>query len=123
VEVSVNSVTNVTYTPIDIDFEGVLISFSSTNAWADTRYRIYVDDVEIQELRATTLWTSHRFRTPGQGFDITGVSIYDEINKLFGVWFYSHFMCYVKRNVRIEHFQNSGGNILVMFPTIYYLAR
>lgn len=111
------------YTLIDTDFEGVLISFSSTCKYTDTRYRIYVDDVETQELRPIVLWQSHRFRQPPQGFDITGVQIYDEINDLYGVWFYTHFKCYVKKNVKVDVYQNSGGVIQILYPMIYYLER
>jgi len=122
-EASVNAVSGVTYTLIDQAFEGVLISFSSLCTYKGTRYRIYVDDVLIQELRPETLWGSYNFRNPASGFAITGLNIYDEINNLFDVWFNTHFKCYVKKGVKVEGWQGSGANKFIQYPMIYYLER
>lgn len=120
---AVNQASGVTYTPIDESFEGILISFSSYCEYNQTRFRIYVDDILIQEMRPGILFGNMRFRQPASGLDITGVNMYDDVNKKYALWWQSHFKCYVKKSVKIEAWQGSGGNIWVAYPQINYLER
>jgi hypothetical protein len=123
VEASIAAADGVLYTLIDQAFEGVLVSFSSRCVYNETRYLIYVDDIEIQDIRPKTLWDSHMFRKPDSSFDITGLSVYDEINNKFNIWFYTHFKCYVKKSVKVTGWQDSGVVKQILYPMIYYLER
>lgn len=120
---SQNCVSGVPWDCIDEKFEGILISFSSYCEYKSTRYKIYVDDILIQELRPEVQWESHKFRHPDSGFDITGISMYDEVNDKYALWWQSHFKCYVRKSVKVEAWQGSGGLVWIKYPMIYYLER
>ena len=122
-EAGIISASGTLYTLIDEKFEGVLISFSILCRYRACRFRIYVDDIEILDFRPETVFNSYHFRHPGAGLDIVGLSIYDDVNLKYALWFQTHYKCYVKKSVKITGWQGSGAPVQMFYPLMFYLER
>ena len=123
VESSKNLADSVLWTLQDLSFEGVLIDFAVYTDYNLTDFKIYVDDINIQNLTPEWLFVQRMLRHPGGGNDLVGVSRFDVINDHYSVWWQSHFKCYVKRSVKITAYQESGALKWIKYPVVHYLER